>query len=384
MEGGLVVKALVLAAGEGTRMLPLTENRPKPLLVVAGKPMLQHSLEALRDNGIKQVTVVVGWESKKLKDFLGDGSVLGMQISYVFQEKRMGTAHAIGTGEPELKGEEFVSVNGDVLLTKEMVEALVARHEETGKTVMSLARVPNPKAFGVIETSGGMVAQIHEKPDYPVTDTVNAGIYIFKKDIFDRIRQTPLSKRREYEITDTLAGLVEDEKEGVAALELPGKWLDIGRPWDLLDANKYLMENIERNIDGEVEDGAHIHGPVVVEKGAKVMSGAYIEGPVIIGSGAKIGPNCYIRPSTYIGKGAKVGGATEVKNSIIMDKSNASHHNYVGDSIIGEGCNLGSGTKIANLRFDDANVKVILRGELVDSGRRKLGAIIGDNVKTGV
>jgi len=376
------MKALVLAAGEGKRMLPLTENKPKPMLAIAGKPMIQRSLEALRDNGITDVTIIIGWESKKIRTFLGSGSDLGMNIQYLMQEKRMGTAHAIGTGEPNMGGEEFISINGDVLLTPNMVKAVLDRYNETGKTIMSLAEVPDPCGFGVIETRDGMVDKIWEKPECPPTNTVNAGIYCFKPGIFDRIRQTPLSPRGEYEITDTLRELVADE--GVASLLLPDKWLDIGRPWDLLEANKYHMENLETSIEGEVEDGVTIRGPVVIKKGAYIKAGTYIEGPVIIDEKARVGPNSYLRPSTYIGKGCHIGAATEIKNSIIMDNSNAPHHNYVGDSIMGEGCNLGSGTKVANLRFDDGNVPTVLKGKLVDSGRRKLGIIMGDNVKTGL
>jgi UDP-N-acetylglucosamine diphosphorylase / glucose-1-phosphate thymidylyltransferase / UDP-N-acetylgalactosamine diphosphorylase / glucosamine-1-phosphate N-acetyltransferase / galactosamine-1-phosphate N-acetyltransferase len=127
-----------------------------------------------------------------------------------------------------------------------------------------------------------------------------------------------------------------------------------------------------------------LKGEVVVEKGALVRSGAYIEGPVHISQGCDIGPNCYIRPSTCLGPGVRVGAAVEVKNSIIMAKTHIPHHNYVGDSLVGERCNFGAGTKVANLRFDDRPVKVTFKGELIDSGRRKLGVIMGDDVKTGI
>jgi len=133
-----------------------------------------------------------------------------------------------------------------------------------------------------------------------------------------------------------------------------------------------------------VEDGATLIGPVVVEQGARVRSGAYIEGPVHISSGCDVGPNCYIRPSTCLGPKVRIGASVEVKNSIVMSGTHIPHHNYVGDSLIGERCNLGAGTKIANLRFDDRPVKVVHRGEIMDSGRRKLGAIMGDDVKTGI
>jgi len=165
---------------------------------------------------------------------------------------------------------------------------------------------------------------------------------------------------------------------------LDGIWLDIGRPWDMLDANMEYLKTISKAILGKVEDGVHIHGPVIVGEGARVRSGAYIEGPVIIGPDCDIGPNCYIRPYTSLGRGVRIGNAVEVKASIIMDRTHVGHLSYVGDSIIGSDCNFGAGTKVANLRHDGANIKVKMKGILLDSGRRKLGTIVGDNVHTGI
>jgi bifunctional UDP-N-acetylglucosamine pyrophosphorylase/glucosamine-1-phosphate N-acetyltransferase len=155
-------------------------------------------------------------------------------------------------------------------------------------------------------------------------------------------------------------------------------------PWHLLDANEEMLKKIDEKIEGIVEKNTTIKGNVIVGKNSTILSGSYIEGPAIIGSNCKIGPNCYIRPYTSIGNSCHVGNACEVKNSIVMDNSNIPHQNYVGDSIIGEKCNLGAGTKIANLRLDKKNIEVVLNGKKVDTKRRKLGTIIGDNVQTGI
>jgi bifunctional UDP-N-acetylglucosamine pyrophosphorylase/glucosamine-1-phosphate N-acetyltransferase len=164
-----------------------------------------------------------------------------------------------------------------------------------------------------------------------------------------------------------------------------GYWNDVGRPWNLLELNEYLLKNkLKHNIRGEVEAGAVIVPPVEIGEGTLVRSGAYIIGPVKIGRNSLIGPNCFIRPYTSIGDNCHIGNAVEIKNSIIMDGSNAPHLNYVGDSIIGENCNLGAGTITANLRHDRANIRVEIKGKLEDSGRHKLGAIIGHGVKTGI
>ena len=158
----------------------------------------------------------------------------------------------------------------------------------------------------------------------------------------------------------------------------------MGKPWDLLEANKMIQGQQKGKIEGTVEDGAMIKGEVVIKRGAFIKSGAYIEGPAIIGEDSVIGPNCYIRAHTAIGNNVKIENAVEIKNCIIMDDTNIGHLSYVGDSIIGRKSNFGAGTITANLRHDNGDVSVTVKGKRVSSGRRKLGAIIGDNVKTGI
>jgi UDP-N-acetylglucosamine diphosphorylase/glucosamine-1-phosphate N-acetyltransferase len=375
------MKALVLAAGEGTRLRPLTSNVPKPLLLVAGRPFMSHVLEALSSLGIKDVFILVGWKANKIKEFYGDGSRLGMRITYLEQKERQGTAHAIGCAAGAID-EPFLCVNGDVVISASDLQKMVRRFEADDRTVMGTVTVPDPQRFGVILEKDGRLVRIIEKPKVPPTDQINAGVFVFKPQVFARIKATPKSVRGEYEITDTLTAMAQDE--GVLVEQMEGSWIDVGRPWDLLKANEILMSQLRRRIDGVVEEGATLKGEVVVEQGALVRSGAYIEGPVYISQGCDVGPNCYIRPSTCLGPGVRVGGSVEVKNSIIMAKTHIPHHNYVGDSIIGERCNLGAGTKVANLRFDDKPIKVSFKGELIDSGRRKLGVVMGDDVKTGI
>jgi bifunctional UDP-N-acetylglucosamine pyrophosphorylase/glucosamine-1-phosphate N-acetyltransferase len=162
------------------------------------------------------------------------------------------------------------------------------------------------------------------------------------------------------------------------------EWRDVVYPWHLLDANEELLRNMKTKIQGILEKNVTVKGNIVVGKDTLIRSGTYIEGPVVIGNNSKIGPNCYIRPYTTIGNYCHIGNASEVKNSIIMDHSNIPHLNYVGDSIIGQNCNLGAGTTVANLRLDKNNVVVTLNGKKIDTKRKKFGAIIGDNVQTGI
>ncbi|HKZ98239.1 MAG TPA: bifunctional sugar-1-phosphate nucleotidylyltransferase/acetyltransferase [Thermoplasmata archaeon] len=375
------MKAVVLAAGEGTRMRPLTANLPKPLLPVAGKPFLRHTLEALRAAGVKDVTVLVGWQGHRVRERFGRGESLGLTLAYEEQVERLGTAHAIGSLRAHVDG-AFLSVNGDVVVSGEALKAILAHHRKVGGPVMGLAEVPDPRPFGVVEVRDGKVVRIEEKPRAPTSKLINAGIYVFEMDIFPLIDKTPKSPRGEHEITDTIRMLL--ASRDVHGFLLPGEWIDVGRPWDLLRANAALLGSLKGEVRGEVDRGATLVGEVVVEESARVRQGSYIEGPTIVGPGAEIGPNCYIRPATTIGPNAKVGNACEVKNSIVMGSSHVPHQNYVGDSILGERCNLGAGTKVANLRLDEAPIQVQFRGTEVDTGLRKLGVIMGDDVKVGI
>ncbi len=375
------MKAVILAAGEGTRMRPLTANLPKPLLPVAGKPFLRHTLDAVKAAGITDAAILIGWQGHRIRESFGNGESVGMSIAYEEQTERRGTAHAIGCMRGHVDG-PFLSVNGDVVVSGDALAAVVAHHRKVRGPVMALAEVSDPRSFGVVEVKDGRVVSLEEKPRVPKSKLINAGIYIFDETIFPLIDKTPKSPRGEYEITDTIRTLM--ASQDVHGFRLPGEWIDVGRPWDLLQANATLLAQLSGANHGEIEDGATLVGPVLVEAGARVRRGSYIEGPAIIGPGAEIGPNCYVRPSTSVGPKAKIGAACEVKNSILMASTHVPHQNYVGDSILGERCNLGAGTKVANLRLDEAPIKVAFRGLEVDTGLRKLGVIMGDDVKVGI
>jgi bifunctional UDP-N-acetylglucosamine pyrophosphorylase/glucosamine-1-phosphate N-acetyltransferase len=379
----LSLKALILAAGESTRMRPLTANKPKPLLPVAGKPFLEHTINSLKNSGIKEIVLLIGWRSEKLQEYFGTGKRLGVKIDYAHQTARYGTAHAIGTARKHFT-KPFLCLNGDILTTNELVKGLLGFYDKNKSTTMALAEVPNPSGFGVVEIEKNKIKRIVEKPKEHIGNLVNAGVYIFSPKIFDAVDKTELSPRGEYEITDAMEILMDKMAHTIYGYKLTVPWLDICMPWHLLNANELLLEGITGQNLGTMEKYVTLTGPVQIGKNSMIRNGSYIIGPVVIGENCDIGPNCYIRPNTSIGNNCRIGNAVEVKNTIVMDHSNIPHHNYVGDSIIGENCNLGSGTKVANLRLDNKNVYTIVRGERIETDRMKLGVIMGDNVKTGV
>jgi bifunctional UDP-N-acetylglucosamine pyrophosphorylase/glucosamine-1-phosphate N-acetyltransferase len=200
---------------------------------------------------------------------------------------------------------------------------------------------------------------------------------LFSPDIFELIDEVQPSSRGELELTDALAVLIAQKELHAYHLTY---WMDVGHPWDMLDANAILLESTTPHNYGTVEEGVVLKGAVIIEEGSVIKSGTYIEGPCIIGKNCRIGPHAYIRSSSSIGDDCHIGHCSELKNSIIMSGTKIPHFNYVGDSIIGSGCNFGAGTKVANLRHDHASVKVCGK----DTRRKKFGAVVGDGVQFGI
>jgi UDP-N-acetylglucosamine diphosphorylase/glucosamine-1-phosphate N-acetyltransferase len=361
-------KAVILAAGEGNRMRPLTYTRPKVMLTIANKPILEHLLLEMKHVGIREFVFIVGYHDEQIRNYFNDGRKWDVNIQYYEQRKQLGTADAlrIVTG---LIDDDFLAVNGDVIINHLDIQNVIS---QTGN-VMSVIELPDVSGMGVIEVNEGQVKRVHEKVSNPPSHLANAGLYLFTPEIFTAIEKTGKSPRGEYEITDSIQILIDSG-------QVIGQWPELSYPWDLLAANERMLAAIEPRCFGEVEDGVTLKGAISIGKGTIIRSGAYIVGPVIIGQNCEIGPNCFIRPSTAIGDNCHIGAAVELKNSIVMSGTKIPHLNYVGDSILGEDCNLGAGTKIANLKLDKKNIRV----NNIDTGRRKLGAILGDKVETGI
>jgi UDP-N-acetylglucosamine diphosphorylase/glucosamine-1-phosphate N-acetyltransferase len=381
------MKAVVLAAGEGVRLQPVTLTRPKHLIKVGGKPILEHCLKALKSCGINEIMVVVHFMVDAIRDYFGEGENFGLKIEYVEQKEVLGTGNAVSVAEPYVE-DDFLLVYGDLLFTADAVKKVIGLHKKE-KPVMTMAVVPveNPEDYGIVELEDeGSVKRLIEKPSRieALTNLANAGIYVFSTEIFEKVRETSASARGEWEITDAISLLLKEKKPISGVKVSRDDWFDVGRPWDLLEANRWALLRIDHKVYGCVENGAHLVGPVFVAESARVRSGAYVEGPAFIGEESDVGPNCYVRPCTSIGERVRIGNGCEIKNSLVMDGVHIGHLSYIGDSIIGEGCNLGAGTVTANLRLDDGTVKMLVKDVVVDSGRRKLGVVLGDGVKSGI
>ncbi len=367
------MKAVILAAGKSTRTYPLTVNKPKALLKVASLAIIEHTLLQLQ-GVVDDVVMVVGFGAEQIKQKLGS-SCGKIRLSYVFQKEQLGTGNALVAAKGGVSG-KFLLLMGDDMYDKADIKRCI-RH----KYCILSKKVDDITSFGEVVDRNGFLQNIREKPESATTGLANTGLYVVDDKIFAAAENLGKSSRGEYEITDAIKELAKKEKVAVEKAEF---WIPLTYPWSLLNANEALLKGIKRRISGTVEKGATIKGEVVVGKNTLIRSGSYIEGPAIIGENCDIGPNCYIRPFTSIGNGCRIGNAVEVKASIIMDGTKIGHLSYVADSVIGEKVNFGAGTIVANLRHDNADVKSMVNGKLVSTGRRKFGTIMGDGSKTGI
>ena len=368
------MQTVILAAGEGTRMRPLTATVPKPMLPVADRPLCGHTADAAIAAGASELVFVVGYEGDAVREHFGE-SYRGVPVQYATQAEQLGTAHAVEQALPHVVG-DFVVLNGDDLYDEAAIRSLL----EDGPA-LGAYRVDDPRPYGVFSIEDGRLVDVVEKPDDPPSDRVNVGAYHFPAAAADWLEEVEVSERGEYEITDVVERLVAERDVRAVPVE---RWLGVGRPWELLAANEWKLAELEARIDGEVCGNADLRGTVVVEEGATVEPGVVVEGPALLREGAEVGPNAYVRGATLLSAGAEVGHGCEVKNSVLMADATVPHVSYVGDSLLGPDVNVGAGTQVANLRHDDAEVEQTVKGVRVSTGRRKYGVVAGPGAKTGV
>ena len=380
------MRAIILAAGEGKRLRPLTEKRPKHMIPIAGKPIIHQLIDAFKTNGITKFSIVVGHFSENIIQYLSDGKKFGIEIKYVHQKKLHGTADALAQIENKIDETRFVVCYGDMYISSGAIRELIdAYYDRSFDAAVTVVPTKDQKQYGIVQIDNGFVKKIIEKPKIVIPNALaNAGIYLFERSIFKGIKKTKKSRRGELELTDSISNLITSGSKIKSILIDNKSWIDIGLPWNLLDANKIALQNLQSRMDGEVDDNTAISGTINTGQKSQILSGARIEGPVYIGDGSIVGPNCYLRPYTSIGSNVKIGNGCEIKNSIIMDETKIPHLSYFGDSIIGERCNFGAGTITGNLRLDKKTVRMKIENKVINSERKKLGAIIGDDVETGI
>ena len=346
------MEAVVLAAGEGQRLRPFTATKPKVMIEVGNKPILQYVIEALKGAGIRKILLVVGYKRERVIDYFGNGERFGVDIDYVIQKQQLGTAHALKQAE-EFVRDRFLVVPGDNIVDTSTIEC--ALDENYAIVYRKLEEVSK---YGVLVIKNGRVTSIIEKPEEKVSYLVNTGLYLLDKTVFDFIET-------ETDLTDVINKMIEEGLEFIA-VETRGEWLDIVYPWDIVRVNDLALRYRGKMISGKVEKNVSISGDIVIGEGTVIRSGTYIIGPAVIGENCEIGPNTVIEGPTSIGSGTKIEASSIVLNSVI------------GNSVI-----VGSGSHIEGSVID-SGVKIHPRFTAVSG---KAGVRIGDEfheVETGV
>lgn len=368
------MKAVILAAGKSTRSYPFTLTRPKALLRILDKTLLEHTFDQLKGI-VDEIIIVVGYMKEKIIEKFGK-EYNGMKLTFVEQKEQNGTGGALLCAKDFLKG-KFIVLNGDDIYSAKDIKECV-KHDYS---IMGM-EIDDPEKWGIIEVKDEKVIGFEEKPsaEDAKSNIGNAGLYVLDEEIFKY--ELPKTERGEYEIVDYIKHLIKDGKE-VKCHTVSDYWLPVGYPWHYLEANVFFLRRMKETvIKGTVEEGVTIKGIVFIGEGTLIKSGTYIEGPAYIGKNCEIGPHCFIRKDSILFDGVRT--RAEIIDSVIMDNTTAKHNSYIGHSVIGENCNIAAGTITADYRHDGKNNKTLIQGKKLCSGRRKLGAFLGDNVTTGI
>jgi len=333
------MKALVLSSGRGARLRPFTHSMSKQLMPIANKPILNYVLDKVRDIGVTDVGIIVGEHADEIFDVIGDGSPLGINVTYIWQHKPLGLAHCVLAAKSFLGSDDFVMCLGDNFLPEGIGEVADRFAETRPAAQVVVQKVADPRGFGVVEVDGnGSVLGLQEKPSEPRSDLVIVGIYFFTAAIHQAVAAISFSARGELEITDAIQWLVSHGTE-VTAYDYRGYWKDIGEPAAVLECNRRMLGELRSAIAGEVDSASVVTGPVVVEPGARVVRST-IHGPVIIGANALI-EGCVIGPDASIGRDCVLRDAG-LSDSIVLEGAKITGIPWLRGSLVGRSAVLGA------------------------------------------
>ncbi len=351
-----MMQAVILAAGEGKRVRPLTRSRPKALIPVANRPIIEYVIEALLKNGIRDIVVVVGYRKEQVIRSLNE---VGVPITVVVQNKQLGTAHALNCAKSHITG-DFLLLPGD-----NYIDPLSVGRIKDIKNSMLVKEHPSPSNFGVVLLKDGFVNRIIEKPEHSPSFMVSTGIFSLTKDFFSYISGN--------DITDAISSMLASGEQLRAIVA--DDWQDAIYPWDLLKMNMRLLKDLPEVYEGSITRQTIIQGRVKIGKGTTIGPNTVISGPVTIGNDCEIGPNCCIMPDTSLGSRVRIEPFTFVGKSLIMDDTSVGSHSRIIDTVTGQGCRLADHTTISS----SASLMNI-EGSVI---KPEFGAVFGDQVVAG-
>ncbi|MEF8873473.1 MAG: bifunctional sugar-1-phosphate nucleotidylyltransferase/acetyltransferase [Candidatus Thermoplasmatota archaeon] len=367
------MKAVVLAAGEGTRLRPFTATEPKVMIPVANKPILQYVVEALVENGIDDIVMVVGYRRQRIMSYFGDGDDFGADIEYVIQRKQPpsgGTAHALYQAKDKIE-DEFLILPGDNVISKETVSDLLKNMADYS---LLITKSDTPSKYGVVtlKKGGKEINNLIEKPERSPSHLISTCICSFPPKIFERIEEA--MGEGDYDIPSVIQKILKEKS--VKAIRTDETWIDAVYPWDLLHVNSAALSDVNKKINGLVEENVIIKGDVSIGEGTRIRGGSFIEGPAVIGEGCDIGPNACILPSSSIGDNTKVSPFTVIRNSVVMRGGSIGANSTIEDSVIGEGVRMGT-------NFSTFSASSRVEGEDGLHEVKKIGVMVAEDVLIG-
>ena len=382
------VQAVILTAGEGTRLRPLTVSRVKGMIPIANKPILEHVVQALAKNNIRDIIMVVGYKKERIMAYFEDGTDFDVKIRYVEQKKQLGTAHALAQAQDMIK-HSFLTLPGDNIIAPDSIAKLLDKNKCDAS--MLITKSDTPSKYGVVGLVGDKVKHIIEKPEITgdlltkgvpsifslalwehqeksLSDLISTGIYQFQPKIFKTVDE--IMAQDKYNMSDLLQHLIGNDKN-IRAIKT-GTWADAVYPWDLLEMNAMVLQNTVMAKSGRIEHGAIIRPPVEIGEDTVIRSNSYIMGPVVLGRGCEVGPNTCIMPSTSIGNNVTIDPYTEIRHSIIMDDCRIGSSSTIYNSVISFGSTIGS-------HFVAESTKQEVKLKTKHYEIKNIGSIIGED-----
>lgn len=375
------MKAVVLTGGRAPKLDPFTATRPAVMVNVSGKHVLENIIGLLRGAGIVDIVLVVGHKRDKIIDYFKGGADWGVKLTYAVQDEPLGIGDAVLRARDKvLRGEYFMLVYGDTLTCSNIYNSAISSFSSFKLPIASICLTPATQQYGNIFMDEEMnIERIVEKPrEEELGNYVLAGAFILPSTFFAELEDSGCVMEK------ALEALIREQ--GLKASIWEEDWVDIGYPWDILRGNKMIMDSWEHasiSRRARLMGDASIQGPVVIGDDVTVEKGTLLKGPCYIGPGSFVGHNALIREYTSVGANSVVGFGVELKNCVLFGRSKIGRLSFVGDSVIGEGVYIGSGTMTINGRLDGGTIRVKDKGMDMDTGLHKIGAFIGDGVMVG-
>jgi glucose-1-phosphate thymidylyltransferase len=360
------MKAVILAAGEGRRLRPFTETMPKVMLPVANKPVLEYVFDAARNCGIDEIIVVVGYKKEVIMEYFKNYK--GIKITYVIQDKQLGTAHALLQAKSKLN-DSFIVLSGDNIINQNSISKLMNSKSEY---CILIKEHPHPSKYGVVFIEKTILKELVEKPKEELGKFISTGVYKLPYETFEEIEE--LTSHGIYTLSSVIQSIVEKNK--TINTILADLWMDIVYPWDLISVNEAMIRHFPASTSGVIEKGVTMKGAVSIGKDTAIYSGCYIVGPVIIGSGCEIGPNACIFPSTTIGNNSSIRPFCEIRNSIIMEDVHINSNSYISHSIVAKGNIIGT-------NFSNITGEATIETEGEFKKLKNIGTMIGEDCTIG-